>query len=74
MEKYLVVKEKYIQTKTYIFFADGGFPPPPLTDMSAKNVFFLDGSPKVLLADVIRSFRLAPNIKGVGVNKKEHYI
>ena len=33
-------------TKTYIFLADKGLVPPPLTDMSAKNVsFVLDGSP-----------------------------
>ena len=36
-------------TKTYIFLVDKGFAvatPNPLTDMSAKNVIFLDGFPK----------------------------
>ena len=32
-------------TKTYLFLADKGFAPPPLTSMSPKNVSFLDGSP-----------------------------
>ena len=33
-------------TKTCIFFWDKGLPSPPLKDISAKNVIFLDGFPK----------------------------
>ena len=32
----------FLSTKTYIFLAEKG--PPPLSDTSAKNVHFLDGS------------------------------
>ena len=36
-----------LPAKTYIFIADKGFAPPPLTDMSPKNVsLFFDGSPQ----------------------------
>ena len=32
--------KKIPHTKSYIFFADKSVAPPPLTDMSAKNVSF----------------------------------
>ena len=36
---------EFFPTKTYIFSANKGFAPPPLTDMSAKNVSFFGRLP-----------------------------
>ena len=35
----------FLPTETYIFLADKGLAPPPLTDMSAKNVSFIWTAP-----------------------------
>ena len=45
----------FVPTKTYIFLADKGFAPPPLMDMSAKNVSFFWTAPLSNMEEELQS-------------------